>query len=241
MAFRKIGPTVGLLVLFASAVPRAQAQSLWYNGDYADSGLSNGVNIVEGASTVFDDFTVTDPTGWHITSLFSNNQMDTEGITQASWSIRSGVSAGDGGSVLFSGTSAATQTLRDTVVGPGYNEYQILVSGLNIDLAPGTYWIQVSPVGTGLESSFISNTVGINAVGLPAGDNDSAFFLSDYYGADFSNTTDFDPSLHDFSMGINGVVVSAPEPGSLTLIAPVLLGLAGLMVVTRLRQSRKRT
>jgi len=65
---------------------------------------------------------------------------------------------------------------------------------------------------------------------LPAGNDASAFFQSDYYGADYSSTTDTDPSLHDFSMGVNGAVITAPEPSSLALLALVLVGLVGRMV-----------
>jgi hypothetical protein len=156
---------------------------------------------------VYSDFNVTDPTGWNITSMFSNNLMSTS-VTTASYEIRSGVSSGNGGTLLFSGTLPATQ-MPTGRSGFGFTEYMVQVSGLSIHLAPGTYHMNVTPIDSGSGLSFNSTTSGGNAVGSPPGNNANEFFTSVDFGANFVPTTD--PSVaagSDFSNGVIGTVAS---------------------------------
>jgi len=114
-----------------------------------------------GASFVYDDFTVTDQAGWIVDRLWSNDAMQITGISQASWSIRSGMSVGNGGTIVSSGIGFVTQTPTGRV-NPAFDfaEYTIQISGLNIYLPSGTYWLSVAPlVGSdsgGLRKSYIS-------------------------------------------------------------------------------------
>jgi hypothetical protein len=97
----------------------------------------------------------------------------------AAWAIRRDSSPQSGGTVVASDVSPATQTPiagnellpRDSVVG-----YRIQVSGLHVRLAPGRYWLNVAPVGSG--KSFVSSTRGKNAVGNPPGNNGLALLDS---------------------------------------------------------------
>ena len=216
----------------------AYAVVLWYNGDFGynppattANGIINGINTAVPAAQLYEDFNV--PTGgWTINSVFSQDLMGFEGVTQAVWEIRGGVSAGDGGTLVAGGTGSATQTdLNNSFA--GYEIYEIRVSGLDFFLPEGTYWLSVAPVGFGptpifdnTDQSFISSSGGDNAVGTPAGDNGYAFFTSSAFSAFFVPSTDFIPTP-DYSMGVDGLEGNhtvIPEPSTLLLISTGLLG-----------------
>ena len=128
-----------------------------------------------------------------------------------------------------SGTATQTPTGRYVNLWP---EYTISVSGLNVSLTPGTYWLNVSalvgndPATGGYLNSYASITTGANAVGTPPGNNPSG--LQDW-------TDSYAPFLNsgfDFSMGIAGTAVPEPSAG--------LVLLAGGSLFVLMRRSRKR-
>jgi hypothetical protein len=232
---------VGALVVALTiclAMP-ARADTLWYNGDFASMsfGVLNGINMTfdglfptAGNATVYDDFNVPAGTGgWHIETVWSNNLMNFTSVTQATWSIRTNLSSGDAGTLIASGTSAATQTPTGRSLFE-LTEFTIRVSGLAIDLLPGTYWLAITPHGFGgAQASLDSKTDGLNAIGSPPGNNGNAFLNSPLLNADFEALDDLFTRA-DFSMGVAGEVVAAqlvPEPTSFTL---TLLGFASLFV-----------
>ncbi len=200
----------GVLMLTAASNVFAEAP-LWYNGNYAGgSGTVNEVGSV--LANLYDDFTVTDSQGWLVQRLWSDNLMRYQGVTSASWCIRTGMSAGNGGTVVASGIAAATQTPTGRTAWWGFPEYTIAVSGLNLYLNPGTYWLSVSPLvgndapSSGYWSSYISQTWGANAVGAPLGNDGNSFKYYPAAGYYFAP----DEFNEDWSMGIAGTVV--PEP-----------------------------
>ena len=85
------------------------------------------------------------------------------------------MSAGNGGTLVASGTGAATQTATGFSA-YGYNEYTIQVSGLSVTLGPGTYWLTVCPLGAGTYQSFNDTTSGDNTIGQPPGNDGNSFF-----------------------------------------------------------------
>ncbi|APZ93203.1 hypothetical protein [Fuerstiella marisgermanici] len=157
--------------------------------------------------------------------------MNVSGITQASWAIRSGVSAGNGGTLIAGGTSGATQMLTGRPGNPYSSEFKIEVAGLNVALAPGRYWLSVSPVvgdaGSGVLASYNTATFKDNSIGEPFTNNDNSFL---FWSA---NTTNFAPRSLDFSMGIAGTPV--PEPGPATLLTGIFIA---AMAGHRRRRSR---
>lgn len=195
----------------------AAPTTLWYNGDANGvNGLANENNTGISQAAVYDDFVV--PAGGAtLSGAFSNNLMNFTGVTQATWAIRSGLSQGNGGTVVASGTSAATQTATGRSAF-GFTEYRVEVGSLNLALTAGTYWLSVAPIGFGSGRSFVSSTSGANSVGTPAGNNANAFFNSSHFGSTFASTTA--PSVGnqaDFSLGVIGelppAIVLTPNSG----------------------------
>src|SRR5207247_2977520 len=179
---------------------------LWYNGDF------NGVNGLanEPGSSIYDNFIVPSP-GWHVTSVFSDNLENTP-ATRATWEIRSGVSEGNGGTLVASGMTTMPVVTPTGRSGFGFTEFMIEVTGLSVDLAPGTYWLNVTPISN-CGRSFDSDTSGTNCVGLPCGNDDNAFIDSTSVGCNVENTSSCDIGQPDFSMG---VVVSVGGGGTAT-------------------------
>ncbi len=232
----------GLLVAAAvlqGQMARAGGSLLWYNGDYdGRDALVNQTGPPDGL--VYDDFIV--PTGYtfNLTGVFSNDLMYTpSAATTAYWEIRSGVSAGNGGTLLYSGDGADTQTAtgRYEPVIPGVlnvYEYTNLVS-VSVTLGAGTYWLAVAPDVSG-QNSYITTTSGTNAVGSPPGNDGNSFQSSTFFGLNFVPTSDPSiegPGTWDYSMGVIGTAV--PEPSSL------MLGLVGFIASAACVWTRRRT
>jgi hypothetical protein len=118
-------------------------------------------------SDVYDNFIVPVGQQWDISDVFSNDLMTTS-VASAHWEIRSGVSSGNGGTLIASGTESATPTAtgRSLLI----TEYTVEV-GLNVLLNSGTYWLTVSPIDSGSGRSFVSTTSGTGAVGTPPGND----------------------------------------------------------------------
>lgn len=225
------------LMVMAGTAPASTI--LWYNGDFDGSANSlrsehryedyGNYGIFQSDARVYDDFVVP-AGGWTVNSVWTNN-LFTSGVTVygATYEIRSGVSAGDGGTVVASGTTdsfALTGTGRGT---GGYTEYQLLISGLNISLNPGTYWLSVTPtIALADEYVYTSATSGLNAVGQPAGDNGNSYFYAYAHAANgqVTSNVNFREENTDFSMGVTGTS-TVPIPSTMLLLGTGLLPLLG--------------
>jgi hypothetical protein len=202
-----------------TATPPGNA--LWYNGDFDGvDGLTNEQDtFATGFSHIYDDFNVNDSGGWDVTSVFSDDLSSTN-IISATWEIRQGVSAGNGGTIVASGMTVTPEVTPTGRSGFGFTEFMVQVNDINVHLDPGTYWLNVTPVDS-LDGgrAFDSTTSGANCVGTPCGDNDNAFLDSTLFGAVFEPVADFGSQFHDFSMGVNGTVSGGG--GEITLTAKV--------------------
>ena len=248
---------LALLVLLGLGAEPASAGSLWYNGDYDNrDALDNGFSLVNFGglaalrSTVYENFIVPVGQTWTITSVFSNDQLNysTNPVTSAAWEIRTGVSAGNGGTLVSSNSNAAaTQTaLAET---PGFfyagNPYQITATVPSLVLTAGTYWLSVipnEPTVVDGNFSYVMSTSGLNSVGVPPG-NDGNSFISNNIAPGSPGSYNFTPTstvegggTWDYSLGVNGIVAfTVPEPSSLILVA---IGGLGTSAFLR-RRSRK--
>jgi hypothetical protein len=227
------------LVPNTTAIAQAPPGSLWYNGDFNFvNGVANERNTVVSQAAVYDDFNVTALLGWHVTAVFSDNllfmQDPPRDVTGADWEIRTGVSEGNAGTLIASGT---TNSPIVTLTGRGADvfEYMVEVTALNVFLpmlpSGQHYWLNVTPVGSGSGGSFNSTTSGTNCVGTPCGNDQNAFFNSTFFGAYFTSTAN-EGVPGDFSNGVIGTVV--PEPATVALLT---CGVGALLIALRRRRA----
>jgi len=136
----------------------------WYSGDWRSGvvGVANWYVSGTEFSRVYDTFAVPAP-GWNVTAVFTDNAME-HGATMAAWEIRQGMAPGKSGTLIGWGIHKVTQT-QLAEDDPPLKHYRIQVSGLNLKLSPGSYWLSVAPVAAG--QSYASATVGENAKGGP--------------------------------------------------------------------------
>lgn len=211
-------PAVAALALTATT---ASAQ-LFYNGQFdGANGLSSERNTLIADGRTYDNFTVAG-TAWTVTSLFGEYLADAQWTT-AYWEVRSGVSTGNGGALLFSGTNAASRdaTGRGAF---GYSEYRATVTGFTpFTLDAGEYWMTIAPIGAGSGRAFVSSTSGLGSVNATL--DDQHYFDSDHFAIDFSPNPN---GGYDFAYGIAGSASTVPEPGTWALLATGLAGIAGV-------------
>lgn len=167
--------------------------------------------------------------------MFSND-LSNLNTTNMDWEIRQGVSAGNGGTLIASGSGLGT-AIPTGRSGFGFAEfhYEIPVS---LVLNAGMYWLMVRPVApTNQGRSFVSTTSGAGAVGSPAGNDNNSYFDSSTFGATFSPASgELNLPSADFSMGVNGINGSqVPEPGAVASF--VGIATTGLTLVWRRRRS----
>jgi len=223
-------------MLNTTASAQSPPGSLWYNGDWNGvNGLANERNTAVTQAAVYDDFNVTAPLGWNVTAVFSDNLENTV-ITAADWEIRTGISEGNAGTLIASGT---TNSPVVTLIGvcQEFCEYRIEVTALNVFLpmlpSGQHYWLNVAPVGNGTGRSFNTTTSGANCVGTPCGNDQNAFFNSTFFGAYFTSTAN-ESQPYDFSNGVIGTVIPEPSPW-----ATMALGAVALIGARQLRWSRR--
>jgi len=225
------------------------AATLWYNGDgdpeWFNGGIHNNIDwsLFDKSEMVYEDLVVDHPDGWTVTELWSNNVTNSRlSINTARWSIRQGMVAGGtatggGGQVIAEGLAPATQTLHQ-VVDDGWlrtEEHTIKVSGLDVRLSPGTYWVAVAPVIINNDQSLPSDTLGfaVNAVGISGGSDNAHVHQQDwmYAGQDeflLSSRFGSRDGPPNYSLGVGGQLGGAPPADlSAPLIAAVVSGTVG--------------
>jgi uncharacterized protein (TIGR03437 family) len=151
----------------------------WYNGDWQTGigGLASYYTSDQDFARTYDNFVVPGG-GWTITSVFASIDLTSGGPipNEAVWEIRSGVSTGNGGSLLAFGRGPVVKF--DGIPYPGGSMlYRVQVEGLRVRLPAGTYWLSVAPV-MAAQQSFAVGTWGAGSVGTPAGNDGKAYYAS---------------------------------------------------------------
>jgi hypothetical protein len=133
---------------------------LFYGGDFDSSnpnanGLANENDLAVSDARTYTPFTVPAGKVWTVTGALGNHLSSVSVIDppQAKWEIRSGVSSGNGGVLLSSGTGSAVYHATGRS-GFGLTEYTVRVPiSPSVVLAAGTYWVTVIPQCTNPNNS----------------------------------------------------------------------------------------
>ena len=197
--------------------PRLCNPCLFYGGNLDvpnidSAGLSDENTLNVSDSHTYGAFTIAAGQSASVQGLVFQVQMNAHmNPKQATWEIRSGVSTGNGGTVVASGTSAATMSPTGRVF-LGFGEYTVGVKFPSVTLSEGTYWANVTPQCTDASDGqctsfgtryFVSNTVkgtdNVHGGMQPAG---QMFLNSSFFGLNFVNWC-------DASLGLNSTQCSA--------------------------------
>jgi hypothetical protein len=123
---------------------------LFYGGDFDANNLNSGtvaneMSLLVSQAAVYVPFNVPAGKTWTVTGAFMiiNSMTSVIDPAQAYWEIRSGVSSGNGGTLVASGTSPAAYKPTQ-----GTNLYALLVKNISVPLTGGRYWVSVVPICT---------------------------------------------------------------------------------------------
>ncbi len=207
----------------------AMADSVkFYGGDFdGQNGLSDERGNPVNDAWVFDDFNWA---GGTLTKVFGNYLSNVATITGMEFEIRSGVSAGNGGTLVASGGGSFTWGVTGAG-GFGLAQYTGVLDVSDFNLAAGTYFLAVHPIFDDSGRAFLATTGGANSVGTPIA-NGNAFFRSTFFNSYYDTMPNILGNEADFSQGVYGLTM-VPLPPAALAGGATLAGLAGFRAVRR--------
>lgn len=226
-----------LLVLWILTAPSESRAAAPYfsNGDPTTNWLELGFNNIGDGLSVnrrfFEEFTVVEPGGITVTSLWSHNFIPrgTSGwFTNAEWAIRNLMTTAGEGTDMGTGMASLIltpngQSFSNSIssVTQAFDGYKFLITGISVHLPPGTYSFAVTPHldqsipcfdGIAGCSALITTTDGANSLGTPT-NNQNGIWRDE---ASHSGITRYS-TQEDLAMG----VLATTEPVRPTLaLAP---------------------
>jgi hypothetical protein len=225
---RLVGLSLALLPIIS-----AQADTLFYNGTPdAAPGFANFLDCANCRSAagvkVYDDFNVS-PGGWTVTGLFGNYLMFSSAPLPvlANWEIHQGITQGNGGTLIASGTAAVAPTPISTPPNgdPSYSYAELNVNIAPLALATGTYWMTLAPFSN-LNETYLVGTDGANGVNALI---DGLSFINGASGGtsfNWQNVGSYEKPFtgynqYDFSYGVigTGTLNPTPEPSFRLLLS----------------------
>lgn len=173
---------------------------------------------------VYDDFTFTLP--GNINGFEMIGRDNTGAPVAMYYEIRTGMSEGNGGTLLFSGTTpsaAAGDLPLDGALGtppPGTGAYRWYDAGPSpsIHLEPGTYWIGLAPLQQ-FGSFDVASTQGLLGVGLPINNGNAFYFDSSDPAANYVSLGDL-----DFGLRVATDAAVVPEPAGVAWFSLAAVG-----------------
>lgn len=235
---------LAVVAALVAVAPTASAD--WYAGDPAPTTLTPLAGFAWNTSApapgyvafTFDNFAWTNSQGGMVGSIgghfISAGGGPITGVTYAQWEIRSGVSVGNGGTLIASGSGVpvATSTAFTSWMTGAHAPDPVLRVELDVAdfaLAPGNYWLgfSIGDAGAGV-GGFVAETIGSSGIGGPLNDGNAIYFQGDgttnpWNWVDVASTWG---GPMDAAYFINEV----PAPGT-----AALLGLGGLLSMRRRR------
>lgn len=200
----------------ATGPPSYCKPCLFYAGDFDSNasdanGLANEYDvIVSSGAAVWAPFLVPKGKTWAVTDMFTDNFASLKTLDPATipYGIRKGITSGNGGTVVCSGTKKGTN-IPTGLSDFGYTIYATRVSGIKkCSLKSGTYWESVIPYCTGSECddyrAFEANDDGAMSHKFgPEEPANESFFNSVFFGATWQPSSEQQSSSR-FSDGLSG-------------------------------------
>ena len=217
---------IAVLATSLAIAQPASAQILWSNG-YGNwqGGQVNQDYLTSNAwaARSYDNFRLTSQslvTGFF--GYFNPSNGFAADWTAATWEVRTGLSSGNLGTLIASGSGAVNRVASE---GRFYSE----LTGLNLQLDAGDYWLFFAPQTTYDGYAVFSNYVSNNANAVNA--------VQDNYNMwAFSNGAPEDGGQkYDLAIGAFGQMNVVPEPASIALVGA---GLGVLGVIARRRRTQ---
>ncbi len=228
--FKQFLQRAGLAVILGwTGLSPSLGATLFYGGD-ANGGSETNVQV----AMFYDDFSLASTTD--IGAIWGNYVYTGLAAETAYYEIRSGVTAGNSGTLVASDSAAAivTPTGR-SFFGDVENRVAVNVS---FNLTPGTYWVGLVPYGGDIGVLGLMTTSGddvgpvIDPNPAPTGStvgNGSSFFSPSYV-----NSASIVATSSNFSYGLS--TTSIPEPGPIGFLLGGML-LFQSQIWTRRRRS----